>query len=125
MNAVLDRRQFAQATIGLGLWATLLRGAAGRTIRIGHTGITWPNNQIDQAIRDIARLGLHGLETFGNVLESWESRGGLGPILEQNKLPLVSAYCTANLVDAARRNEEREKMLNWGKLIRKYGGKIS
>ena len=87
------------------------KGAADRNIRIGHTGITWPNNQIDQAIRDIAGLGFHGLETFGNVLESLEARGGVGPILEQNKLALISAYCGANLTDAARRNDEREKML--------------
>jgi inosose dehydratase len=103
----------------------MLKGAATRTIRIGHTGITWSNNQIDQAIRDIAGLGFYGLETFGNVLESWEARGGLGPILEQNKLPLISAYCSANLTDPARRNEEREKMVAWGRLIKKYGGRIS
>ena len=127
MSALLNRREFAQAAAGLGLWATVLKGAAqrARNIKIGHTGITWPNNQIDQAIRDIAGLGFHGLETFGNVLETWEARGGLGPVLEQNKLPLLSAYCTANLTDAARRNDEREKMLAWGRLIKKYGGKIS
>jgi inosose dehydratase len=125
MSTTLNRREFAQAAAGLGLWATLLKGAAARTIRIGHTGITWSNNQIDQAVRDIAGLGFYGLETFGNVLESWEARGGLGPILEQNKLPLISAYCSANLTDPARRNEEREKMVGWGKLIKKYGGRIS
>ena len=114
MSAILNRREFAQAAAGLGLWATLLKGAADRNIRIGHTGITWPNNQIDQAIRDIAGLGFHGLETFGNVLESLEARGGVGPILEQNKLALISAYCGANLTDAARRNDEREKMLCLG-----------
>jgi inosose dehydratase len=94
VSKVFNRREFAQAAAGLGLWATALRGAAGRNIKIGHTGITWPNNQIEQAIRDIASLGFHGLETFGNVLESWEARGGLGAVLEQNKLPLISAYCT-------------------------------
>lgn len=125
MSKALNRREFAQAAAGLGLWATALRGAAGRNIKIGHTGITWPNNQIEQAIRDIASLGFHGLETFGNVLESWEARGGLGVVLEQNKLSLISAYCTANLTDASRRNEERERMVAWGRIIKKYGGKVS
>jgi len=101
VSAVLNRREFAQTAIGLGLYVSLLKGAANRNIRIGHTGITWPNNQIDQAIRDIASLGFHGLETFGNVLEALETRGGVGALLEQNKLPLISAYCTANLTDAA------------------------
>ena len=127
VGAVLNRREFAQAAAGLGLWATVVKGAAqrARNIKIGHTGITWPNNQIDQAIRDIGGLGFHGLETFGNVLESWETKGGLGPVLEQTKLPLLSAYCNANLTEPGRRNEEREKMLAWGRLIKKYGGKIS
>jgi inosose dehydratase len=125
VSKALNRREFAQAAAGLGLWATALRGAAGRNIKIGHTGITWPNNQIEQAIRDIASLGFHGLETFGNVLESWEARGGLGVVLEQNKLSLISAYCTANLTDASRRNEERERMVAWGRIIKKYGGKVS
>ena len=125
MGAVLNRREFAQAAAGLGLWAVVLKGAAARNIRIGHTGITWPNNQIDQAIRDIAGLGFHGLETFGNVLESMEAKGGVGPALEQNKLPLISAYCTANLTDAATRNQEREKMVAWGKIIKNNGGRIS
>jgi len=125
VSKVCTRREFAQAVAGLGLWAAALGGAAGRNIKIGHTGITWPNNQIDQAIRDIAGLGFHGLETFGNVLESWETRGGLGTVLEQNRLQLISAYCTANLTDAARRNDEREKMVAWGRIIKKYGGKIS
>jgi inosose dehydratase len=125
VSAVFNRREFAQTVAGLGLYVSLLKGAANRNIRIGHTGITWPNNQIDQAIHDIASLGFHGLETFGNVLESLETRGGVGPLLEQNKLPLISAYCTANLTDAARRTDEREKMAAWGRLIKKYGGKIS
>jgi inosose dehydratase len=124
--SVFNRREFVQSAASLGLWAALLEGAQrARNIRIGHTGITWSNNQIDQAIRDIAGLGFHGLETFGNVLESWEARGGLGAVLEQNKLPLISAYCTANLTDPTRRNQEREKMVAWGNLIKKYGGGIS
>ena len=126
MSAAITRREFAQAA-GLGLLATALKGAVQRqrSIRIGHTGITWPNNQIDQAIRDIAGQGFHGLETFGNVIESWEAKGGLGPILAENKLQLISGYCTANLTDTSKRNEEREKMIAWGRLIQKYGGKIS
>ena len=127
MSTTFDRRQFVQTAAGLSLWATAFLGAAqrARNIRIGHTGITWPNNQVDQAIRDIAGQGFHGFETFGNVIEGREAGGGLGPILEENKLQLISAYCTANLTDSARRTQERERMVAWGKLIRKYGGTVS
>jgi inosose dehydratase len=123
----LNRRQFAQAAAGLGLWAAGLQAAVqrARTVRIGHTGITWPNNQVDQAIRDVAGQGFHGFETFGNVIEAREKTGGLGPILAENKLQLISAYCTANLTDPARRTQERDRMVAWGNLIKKYGGTVS
>src|SRR6185295_19138269 len=91
----------------------------------GHRWIPCPTKESGEGIGYIARQGLHGLETFGNVIESWEAKGGLRPILAENKLQLISGYCTANLTDTSKRNEEREKMIAWGRLIQKYGGKIS
>ncbi len=122
------RREFAKA-IGLGIAAACLplRGATARRLKIGHTGITWgfqPENA-EQAIQDVAALGYHGFESFGNVLEAWEAKGGLGQILEKNRLQLVSAYCGANLLDPAKRADEVTKMVRWGALIKKYGGSVS
>ena len=50
-----------------------------KRLNIGHTGITWPGgDSVEQAIADIAGLGYHGFETFGNTLEWWENeRGGI------------------------------------------------
>jgi inosose dehydratase len=96
-------------------------------LKIGHTGITWgfrPDNA-EQAIKDVAALGYHGFESFGNVLEAWERKGGLGQILEPNRLQLVSAYCNANLLDPTKRADEVQKMVRWGTLIKKYGGSVS
>jgi hypothetical protein len=68
-------------------------------LKIGHTGITWGNDS-EEAIKDVAGLGFYGFETFGNVLEAWEAKGGLARILDAHKLPLISAYCSCNLVEA-------------------------
>jgi inosose dehydratase len=94
-----------------------------RTIQVGHTGITWPND-VPQAITDIGNLGFYGFETFGDVLTKWESRGGLASMLAQHHLPLISGYCTLNLTDAGKRKDEMEKAVAWATLIRKYGGRI-
>src|SRR5690606_40247005 len=95
--------------------------------RVGHTGITWgyPAANAERAIADVARLGFQGFESFGSVLESWESRGGLGRLLEAANLPLVGAYCPMVLTDAARRRDEVAKISRWAGLIRKYGGRIA
>ena len=127
MTQVLTRRDFTKAMLAAAATLTSAPSFAQtkRTVRIGHTGITWPNDQIDVAIKEIASAGFYGLETFGNVLETWERRGGLGAVLEQNKLPLISGYCGFNMTDPTRRKAEMEKMLGWGGIIKKYGGKIS
>lgn len=116
----MNRRHFCEA-IALGIGVAVARAA--RRLQAGHTGITW-GNDIPQAIEDCGRLGFHGFETFGQVLESWEAKGGLGPLLEQNHLPLISAYCSFNMVDPVKRKDELEKMTRWGGLIKKYNGKV-
>ncbi|HEY4047338.1 MAG TPA: TIM barrel protein [Acidobacteriaceae bacterium] len=104
---------------------TPMVAAKARHIQIGHTAITWSNDQVEQAIADISSLGFYGFETFGQVLEKWETQGGLGRVLDEHQLPLVSAYCTLNLTDAAKRQDSIDTAVKWGKLIKKYGGRVS
>ncbi len=130
MEMKSSRRDFALA-LGAGLNAALLdsraRGAPARRLKMGHTFITWGLRPEDAepAIADIGSLGYHGFETFGQVLEAWEPQGGLGHLLDAAKLPLVSAYCTMNLHDAARRSVEVERIVRWGGLLKKYGGSVA
>lgn len=123
----LTRRLFAK-TVALGMAATALPTSLFakkiRTVKVGHTGITWPNDRIDEAIAGVATLGFYGFETFGNVLEDWEAKGGLGRVLDQHNLPLISAYCNVNLTDPAKRKDEIDKAVRWGNIIKKYKGKI-
>jgi inosose dehydratase len=100
-----------------------LQAKKKRNIQIGHTGITWPNS-VEQAITDTGDLGFYGFETFGDVLTKWESQGGLEPLLEQHHLPLISGYCTLNLTDSSKRQDEMAKAVAWSKLIKKYNGRI-
>jgi inosose dehydratase len=99
-----------------------------KKLKIGHTGITWPGGPdkrgIEAAIRDIGSLGYYGLETFGDVLDQYEKDGGLLRHLEAANLPLISGYCTVDLVDPGKRTESVARMAAWAKVIRKNGGRI-
>ena len=75
---------------------------------------------VEAAIRDISSLGFYGVELFGNQIEAMEAHGGIGPLLEKYKLPLISAYCGTNLTDAAQRKDSIEKTMGWARLVRKY-----
>ena len=95
-----------------------------RDIHIGHTGITWPNTRVDEAVASIASLGFYGFETFGDVLVKWEDQGGLGALLQKNNIPLISGYCTVNLTEPSQRADEMAKATKWCGLIKKYQGRI-
>jgi inosose dehydratase len=129
MTTSIDRRTFAKA-LALGLAGTALptlNAQKPRRLEVGHTGITWGFNPADaeKAIADAASLGFRGYESFGNVLEAWEAKGGLDKVLDAGKLPLRSAYCPVNLTDPAKRKTEVETIVRWGQLIKKCGGSVA
>lgn len=124
-----SRRDFVKA-LALGAGGSCiprLEAAPKRRLKIGHTGITWGFKPEDakNAVTDVGSLGYWGYESFGNVLEAWEAKGGLRRRLKANKLQLVSAYCPVNLLDPTKKKDEIEKMVRWGKLIRKNGGSVA
>jgi inosose dehydratase len=129
MTTSLDRRTFTK-TLALGLAGTavpVLNAQKSRRLKVGHTGITWGFSPADaeKAIADTASLGFHGYESFGNVLEAWEAKGGLDKVLDAAKLPLQSAYCPVNLTDATKRSAEVATIVRWGQLIKKCGGTVA
>lgn len=129
MNAFtkMDRRCFLMGgTVALGLAGSAC-AAPARRLRVGHTGITWGYKPEDaaRAIPDVASLGYQGYETFGEVLDAWKPKGGLKTILDENNLPLISAYCNVNLTDPSKRKDEVEKIVRWSKLILEAGGKVA
>lgn len=128
MQGRMDRRGFLGSLgTALGLASQGPKAAWGdpkRKLKIGHTGITWGYKPDDaaQAIHDVGSLGYAGYESFGEVLEGWEAKGGIKRHLDSNELPLISAYCNVNLTDPAKRKDEVEKIVRWAKLIQKCGG---
>ena len=128
MSHTITRRTFAKhLTLGAAALAALpsdLFAAKFHNMHIGHTGITWRNSNVDQAIGAVGKLGFYGFETFGDVLVKKEADGGYQSLLAENHLPLISAYCTVNLTDPEKRKDEIAKAVSWAKLIKKYNGRI-
>jgi inosose dehydratase len=124
MTTMIDRRTFLhRAGLGAAFAATGF-AAPKRHLKIGHTGITWGFKPDDAAVAipDVASLGYQGYETFGEVLEAWEPKGGLKNVLDENKLPLISAYCNVNLTEPSKRPDEVKRAVLWANLIKKAGG---
>jgi inosose dehydratase len=149
MSASIDRRTFTQTLLlGLGaasvpsllLWANQKK----RTVKIGHTGITWPGGQgrggggapappgprpvnaeaIENIFKDVSSQGFYGLELFSWQIEGMEANGGLTPFIEKYHLPLVSSYTGMNLTDATRRKEVVDQTIATAKIVKKNGGRI-
>ena len=137
---MITRRAFSAALSAAAL-APEEFAAPRLSLHVGHTGLTWiplggamgpppainpmvDPQYVEAAIRDVSALGFYGIELFGNQIEAMEAHGGVGPLLAQHKLPLISAYCTTNLSDAAARKDAIAKTLDWARLVKKYDGKI-
>lgn len=68
-----------------------------------------------------ASAGLKRLETSS---PSGSRKAGWEPALARHHLPLISGYCTLNLIDSTKRKDEMDKAVAWAKLIKKYNGRI-
>lgn len=127
MKKMLSRREFMRGAAAVATAAAApVFAAKKRNIHVGHTGITWQNSEIAQAITDISSEGFYGFETFGNVFDTWESQpGGLGAVLQAHQLPLISAYCNVNLTDPDKRKDQVAKAVRWAGIVKKYGGRVT
>lgn len=128
MKQVVTRRNFVRG-LAVSAAATTLPSSVlamrKRHIQIGHTGITWRNDAMEQAITDVSSLGFYGFETFGNVYDAYEQKpGGLGAVLQAHNLPCISAYCNFNLTDPSKREEQVTNAIRWTGIVKKYGGRF-
>jgi inosose dehydratase len=122
-----NRRDFMRMAGLAGAAALVAPGfafeAAKRKRPIGATGILW--GPVEPALQDIAALGYHGYETFGNTIESMEKKGTpLGPLLQKYQTPLISSFCSGNVLDPAKRQQDIDNLRRWSKLVKGLGGKL-
>lgn len=131
MTNTLNRRAFAK-TLLVGLGAAALPStlaAQPRKLKIGCTSLIFgalprtPDNLIT-AVRDMASVGFHGFETFASIVNDFDAKGTLAPLIEQHRIPLISAYATVQLTDTSTRKENLAQLIQWGKALKKHGGRF-
>jgi inosose dehydratase len=134
MTDRLNRRAFGkQLLVGLGAAGVALgvrpAWAQPRKLRMGCTALIWgavprtPEN-LNSAVRDMARLGFHGFETFASIVADGDAKGTLGPLLAEHRIPLVSAYATVQLTDPSAHKENLAQLIHWARALRKHGGRF-
>lgn len=93
-----------------------------KRLKVGHSAITWPDNEVENAIAAISRLGFHGIEVFGWVLESLKLQNRLD-LFEKYSLPLISSYFSLDIINPKAKETELKKLSSWGKILKDKGGK--
>jgi len=127
----LNRRDFAKTIVaGVGAAAfPSFAAAQSRKLKIGCTALIWgavprtPEN-LTAAVRDMASLGFYGFETFASIVSDWDAKGTLAPLIEEYRIPLISGYATVQLTDASTRKENLAQLVQWGKALKKHGGRF-
>ena len=131
MRHTMNRRDFARTVVaGFGAAAIASRSAAqSRKLKIGCTALIWgalprtPDN-LTAAVRDMASLGFHGFETFASIVNDWDVKGTLAALIGEHGIPLVSGYATVQLTDTSARKENLAQLVQWGKAVKKHGGRF-
>ena len=114
----------ASALTGLG-------AAPARRLKIGYTCITWgtfPRDAtsaatLEPALKDISSEGFWGFETFPEVLEDWDNKDQLKPLIDRYRLPLISGYMVVDATSPSAAKDSLAKVIRMGKVIKKYGGR--
>lgn len=110
----------------------LAKNLSARNIKVGHTCITWGtmpakpgthDQTLSLALKDISTEGFWYFETFAQVLQDWDERGQLASLIEQHKVPLLSAYTAVDVLDPSRRKEEIARLTKMCQVVRKYHGR--
>lgn len=95
--------------------------------KIGHTAITWPEEELEQAVADVASLGYRAFECFGWTLEAWEKErpGAYKAVLEKHGMRQYSSYMMADFAVPEKRESETENVITWGKILKSLGGEVA
>ena len=93
-------------------------------MKVGQTSINWgfKVESVEPGLRDSAKLGYWGYESYNDAVEPIEENPGWGKLLEQYKIPMPSSYFNFNLTDPTVRKAQVEKAIRMGKILKKHGG---
>jgi inosose dehydratase len=90
--------------------------------RIGHTGITWPTQSVEEKVADVAAAGYTSFETFGHVIEGYPGGApAFRDLIQRHGLTYSASYCARTYIDPARADEDVAQVLAWARLSKEAG----
>ena len=90
--------------------------------KIGHTGITWPTQPVEEKLADTAAVGFTAFETFGHVIENYPGGApAFKDLIQKNGLVYSASYCARTYIDPARAAEDIAKVMEWARLSKEVG----
>jgi inosose dehydratase len=90
--------------------------------RIGHTGITWPTQSLEEKLADTAAVGFPAFETFGHVIEQYPGGApAFKDLVQKHGLKYAASYCARTYIDPARAAEDVEQVMTWARLSKEAG----
>jgi len=90
--------------------------------RTGHTGITWPNEPVEQKVADVAAVGFPAFETFGHVIEQYPGGApAFRDLIQRHGLQYAASYCARTYIDPARVPDDVEQVMKWARLSKEAG----
>jgi inosose dehydratase len=90
--------------------------------RIGHTGITWPTQPVEEKVADLAAIGFPAFETFGHVIEQYPGGApAFKDLLDRHGLRYAASYCARTYIDPARAPEDVAQVMEWARLSKGVG----
>lgn len=91
--------------------------------RIGHTGITWRTQSVEEKVADVAAVGFTAFETFGHVVEQYPGgAAAFKDLVERHGLTYAASYCARTYIDPAKAAEDIEQVMRWARLTKEVGG---
>lgn len=93
--------------------------------KIGHTGITWPSQTIEEKVADTAEAGFTAFETFGHVVEQYPGGApAFKDLIERHGLRYAASYCARTYIDPARAADDMAQVLQWARVSKDAGAEM-
>lgn len=90
--------------------------------KIGHTGITWPAEPVEQKVAEVAAAGFTSFETFGHVVEQYPGGpAAFKDLVARHGLTYSASYCARTYIDPARAVEDSEQAMQWARASKQAG----
>ncbi len=90
--------------------------------KIGHTGITWPAQSVEEKVADTAAAGFSSFETFGHVVAQYPGGpSAFRDLIQRHGLRYSASYCARTYINPARAAEDIEQVMQWAQASKEAG----